>query len=598
MFKQSKLAAAVLAAVATSGAQAVHLAEDQTGQVLVFPYYNTNNNFVTQISLTNTTDLYKAVKIRFRESQDSNDTLDFNIYMSPFDQWTAVIRRNGNNGKANIITTDETCTYPAKSLLQAGVDFIDLYEAVDAEDTSEGYFEVFEMGVIADGDGPADDNDEVAEINEDGVNLGELDGDDDRSIPAGLTHDADGMPADCSVVLDAWADGGPLPADKGGFTRGAMTNGLASDDGAANQPYAGTQNWGLVAPTGGLTGYSILLNAGNGAAYVADAAIIDNYETVPQHYRSDDPNNYLLPSLASGDVAQSMVPNSDGTVVPVTWQPLSVDPGDLDDISPNDSIPSGQNPMPIAHVLAVTGLSNDYFVEAGDVNGATDWVVTFPMKKHGIFNSEAITDEQDYCDTDGDGDGDNDAGTAISCPYDDLKGAGRTEVVTNENFDAQDVEFGFVYYDREEQFYEPEAGAPGFSPVIDPEDPTFRLTREANVIVFNEAGGSTSSVLGSPEGNDFDITLQPGWDQGWMKITFDSRYVLAQGGGNAPAPLEEAVDINSDIGAPAPTAINDGFDVQGVPAIGFAAIRGDIGPAAAGETVPHTRYKGADIVAP
>ena len=140
MFKQSKLAAAVLAAVATTGAQAVNLANEETGQVLIFPYYNTNNGFVTQISLVNTTEYYKAVKVRFRESKESNDTLDFNIYFSPYDSWTGIVRDNPNNGKANIITTDETCTYPAKEFLQAGVDFIDLYTAVDAEDTSEGYF--------------------------------------------------------------------------------------------------------------------------------------------------------------------------------------------------------------------------------------------------------------------------------------------------------------------------------------------------------------------------------------------------------------------------------------------------------------------------
>ncbi|MEW8314541.1 MAG: hypothetical protein AB2669_01070 [Candidatus Thiodiazotropha endolucinida] len=47
--------------------------------------------------------------------------LDFNVYMSPFDVWNATIRLNGS--VANIITEDETCTYPAKALLQAGVDF-------------------------------------------------------------------------------------------------------------------------------------------------------------------------------------------------------------------------------------------------------------------------------------------------------------------------------------------------------------------------------------------------------------------------------------------------------------------------------------------
>lgn len=589
MFKQSKLAAAVLAAVATSGAQAVHLAEDQTGQVLVFPYYNTNNNFVTQISLTNTTDLYKAVKIRFRESQESNDTLDFNIYMSPFDQWTGIVRRNGNNGKANIITTDETCTYPSNSQLKPpGKDFIDLYDAVDAEDTSEGYFEVIEMGVIADGPapgGPAVDGDKWAEIDNDGtVGNGVITGaTPDRRVVDGLKHN-NGVPADCSVVADAWN----APVAKGGFTEGLMAGGIAAE-GVPADPYDGdNQNNGVVAPTGGITGYAILLNASNGAAYVADAAIIANYATVPQHYRPDDAANYLLPSLASGDVLQSFVPNpATGAVAPVTWNVFSVDPGLVDDISPNAAILSGQNPMPIAHVLAVTGLSNDYFVATGDVNGATDWVVTFPMKKHGIFNSEAITDEVNYCDTDGNGTGDN--GGLISCPYSQLVTA-PANALKADGFGVVDVEFEASYWDREEDEEIVDPGQ-GFSPVVAATN-TQSLTREVNVIAFQEAGGTTQSVLGSPSGNVFTALLADGFEEGWYKIDFDSRYELAAAGGAAPIVLEEAVTVGNDIAAPTPALINaSGAAVTGVPAIGFAAIRGDIGPAAAGETVPHTRYR-------
>jgi len=82
VFKQSKLAAAVLAAVATTSVQAVNLGDDGTGEVLIFPYYNVNNGFVTQISVTNTTEYFKAVKpkklegrllnINFKETKDGN----------------------------------------------------------------------------------------------------------------------------------------------------------------------------------------------------------------------------------------------------------------------------------------------------------------------------------------------------------------------------------------------------------------------------------------------------------------------------------------------------------------------------------------------
>ena len=104
MFKKSKIAMAVTAASigaigAVNTAQAVNVDPDGKGQVMILPYYNVNNNFVTNFGVTNTTDRYKAVKIRFRGSRKSHDVLDFNVYMSPFDQWTATIRMNPENGK-------------------------------------------------------------------------------------------------------------------------------------------------------------------------------------------------------------------------------------------------------------------------------------------------------------------------------------------------------------------------------------------------------------------------------------------------------------------------------------------------------------------
>ncbi|RLW51668.1 MAG: hypothetical protein B6D76_18760, partial [gamma proteobacterium symbiont of Stewartia floridana] len=145
----------MLMATATAGVNAAFVNTDGTGQVALLPYYNVNNNILTNINITNTTDLYKVVKVRFRESRISADVLDFNIYMSPYDVWNGTIRLNAASGVANIITEDETCTFPDKSLLQAGVDFRNIYDATTDEDLTEGYVEVIEMGTIADGAGPA-----------------------------------------------------------------------------------------------------------------------------------------------------------------------------------------------------------------------------------------------------------------------------------------------------------------------------------------------------------------------------------------------------------------------------------------------------------
>ena len=63
---------------------------------LLFPYFNAKDGYVTNINLVNSTDQTKAVKIRFREGKNSNDVLDFNIYMSPEDVWTGTFRKSGD----------------------------------------------------------------------------------------------------------------------------------------------------------------------------------------------------------------------------------------------------------------------------------------------------------------------------------------------------------------------------------------------------------------------------------------------------------------------------------------------------------------------
>ncbi len=553
MFTKHKIAAAVLAATAATSAHAVHLSDDGTGQVLIFPYYNVNNGFASQFSITNTTSDYKVVKVRFRESRNSNDVLDFNVYMSPYDQWTSVVTKNAGTGVARLTTSDNTCVYPSVAQVQSGVDFMDLYDDVSTDDTLEGYVEVIEMGNV----------DPAAY-----VDPTDMTSDGPGKIVTGLKHGSDGKPKDCSVVTSAWDKDGSDDTKKG-F--------LPADHGS-------DPNRGMLAPTGGLTGYSILLNANNGAAYVADPAIIADYSDTAQHYRSDDEANYLLPSLASGDVSYSRVPAADGTVTPVTWHAFGNDPGEEDPVSIDGKtykISSGKNPMPMAHVLAATGISNDFFVQT-EVDGATDWVVTFPMKKHAIWNSKAYTENN--CKV-----GENTV-TAM-CPYTSVVGGATTDntVVSLDDlksagFTGSDVEFTFVYYDREEQVYTAAAGNPGFSPVLQTEPTAHRMTREVNVLSFREAGGSTTSVLGTPSENVFSVNLESGWDQGWMKATFDSMYKLANAG-VAPEPLQE---ITSDATGLITTG---GETISGVPAIGFAAIRASIGPAAMGESIPHTRYK-------
>lgn len=83
MFKKTKIAAVSaavlgLSSMAAQAALPTYVVTNEAGsegQVLIFPYYNVNNSFITSYNITNTTDEYKALKVRFRESENSNDVI-------------------------------------------------------------------------------------------------------------------------------------------------------------------------------------------------------------------------------------------------------------------------------------------------------------------------------------------------------------------------------------------------------------------------------------------------------------------------------------------------------------------------------------------
>ena len=116
-------------------AQAVNVSENGLGNVLIYPYYTVNkdingNSYNTLMSVVNTTASTKAVKVRFREGKNSVEVLDFNVFLSPFDVWTASITPTGRAGGGQIATTDKSCTIP--TFPAGGVDFRTLeFEATD-----------------------------------------------------------------------------------------------------------------------------------------------------------------------------------------------------------------------------------------------------------------------------------------------------------------------------------------------------------------------------------------------------------------------------------------------------------------------------------
>ena len=106
------LAVAASAAGITSLASAqMYVNTEHTGEALIFPFYSAQNGNSTLISIANTTADTKAVKVRIIESQQSEEVLDFNLYMSPHDHFSFAVSEDGAGAK--MITADTSCTVPA-----------------------------------------------------------------------------------------------------------------------------------------------------------------------------------------------------------------------------------------------------------------------------------------------------------------------------------------------------------------------------------------------------------------------------------------------------------------------------------------------------
>jgi hypothetical protein len=183
--------------------------------------------------------------VRFLEGMNSQEVIDFNLYLSPFDHWSGVVTRT--DGEAAVLkTADNSCTVPR--IPDNGVVFRDfLYEDDSVNGparTREGYVEVIEMG-------------EVTNENPD---------DSDAFNPAlWATHTSDGVPADCPALVDAWNSGG----------RWDVSNNRQID------------------PTvGGMYGYGVLISPPSGTAAGYDAVALDDF-FIRQH---TEPGN-TLPSL-------------------------------------------------------------------------------------------------------------------------------------------------------------------------------------------------------------------------------------------------------------------------------------------------------------
>lgn len=92
----------------SGGAQAVHLAEDGIGQVLLAPLYIAlQDSYTTKVAITNTrTDVAVKAKVVFRSQGTSAEVLDFICYLTPSDVCVFEIRNI--DGQATLYSDDDS----------------------------------------------------------------------------------------------------------------------------------------------------------------------------------------------------------------------------------------------------------------------------------------------------------------------------------------------------------------------------------------------------------------------------------------------------------------------------------------------------------
>src|SRR6266496_3519635 len=163
-FQRKSLYAALAGAGAlgmTATANAVSIDPNGLGQVLIYPYYTVQsdaagNAYNSLLSVVNTTVSAKAVKVRFLEGKNSREVLDFNLFLSKKDVWTAAILPSSSGG-GKIVSFDKSCTIPDNSnFAPPGVDFFNFAFVGSSDDkggsgldrTKEGYVEIIEMAVF------------------------------------------------------------------------------------------------------------------------------------------------------------------------------------------------------------------------------------------------------------------------------------------------------------------------------------------------------------------------------------------------------------------------------------------------------------------
>lgn len=566
MMKKTLLATAVASCLVVPAANAVNISADGTGEVLIYPYYNVNEGNSTFFSVTNTTTVAKAVKVRFREGLASEDVFDFTVYLSPKDVWYASVIRDASDAiRVDIQDGETSCTVPGKAAIEAASfssqRFEDFYTAgTFADRMSEGHIEIIEMATLP-YENLADD------------------------IADAVTH-SNGVPSDCSV-----------PVTFSGVQGAAIVTDSFQQAGSAADPDNGGSTNSISqrfsAPTGGLYGFAAVFNLSSGVYFPYSAVALDEFAATPIWWPQNGDDFTAIDTNAEGGgtnptTIQATVANyvtadpSNTTSLNFDYPDLST-PDSLEVSGLNGEASVIGNAVPTTNVFSDEGgpnLVTATFSDAGrevfdkrdavtaalmarrlqndfltSLNFNTDFVVTLPTKHLHVDASFDRNGDGDFTDAD------DILALAAAPPFTSSENAsnGRAcETVT------------LVHYDREERANQGDDGvavSPG-----EGTDPT-EICFEVSVLSLNDTGGTVSGALGSKAARQA-TTLQ--YTDGWMDMVLDD------------------VDSAGNVADTHTLVSTNGVTFHGLPAVGVIAATDVTQGVERGGTVVHHRKVDTD----
>ena len=458
--------AAMIGGLGFAGAASAQLAvnESGTGHMLLVPYYTAQNGNMSVFHVVNTDTVNgKALKVRFRGASNSDDVLDFQVFMSPGDVWTAAVTQ-GSDGVANLVTADGTCTLPAIAKGVA-VPFVQdrlpsaMTAADKANNTREGYVEIFNMADI-----------------------------------------------DSRKLAGYGGVGNTIPVNAPLYTAIKHVNGTAPCTDAVLQSTLTTEasTVGLLPPSDGLTGSWYIINVPQTTTFAGAANAIVATGTTNNVFSAQSTGSATLftadPLFKSGVLAAQKYDVPDLSTPYVTASSQA-----------NADAQAAALTTALAHTQVINQYAND-----ASITAKTDWVFSMPTRRYSIAANYKATIGSGYA-TAGAGVLTLPAGTTDDKAYrvinDQVAGSyfitpGNTTVNAIGQICASSI--GATFYDREETS---KTSGAVFSPGTVSQTP---LCGEVSVLSFADAG---ASVLGASVARS---NVTGAYTNGWGRISFSA----------------------------------------------------------------------------